>query len=101
MRFLVHFTIPHEPFNSYVRDGSAGAKLARIIEETKPEHILFTDQHGGRGGTAVYNLNDVSDIPKIAEPWFLTFDAELEFKPAMTPEDLMKADLEELGKKWA
>jgi hypothetical protein len=100
MRFLVHSTIPHEPFNSYVRDGSVGAKIGKILEATKPEHIYFCDQHGGRGGTAVYHLNDNSDIPKIAEPWFLTFDAELDFKAAMAPEDLMKADLEGLGKTW-
>ena len=42
----------------------------------------------------------VVDIPKMAEPWFLTFNATMEFQPVMTPEDLVKAGLEELGKSW-
>jgi hypothetical protein len=41
---------------------------------------------------------DASDIPKMAEPWFLMFNATVEFQPVMTPEDLVKAGLEELGK---
>ncbi len=78
MRYLVHISIPHEPFNQYAREGSAGAKLQQVLEATKPEAMYFTDQHGGRGGTAVYNVDSASDIPSIAEPWFMTFEAELE-----------------------
>jgi hypothetical protein len=41
-----------------------------------------------------------SDVPKLAEPWFLTFNASVEFRIAMSAEDLAKADLESAGKKW-
>jgi hypothetical protein len=37
----------------------------------------------------------------LAEPWFLTFNAQVEFRVAMTPEDLARSNLEALGKKWA
>jgi hypothetical protein len=37
----------------------------------------------------------------LAEPWFLQFNAEVEYRIAMTPEDLGRADLGALGKKWA
>jgi len=37
----------------------------------------------------------------LAEPWFLTFNAHVEFRVAMTPEDLGRANLDALGKKWA
>ena len=37
------------------------------------------------------NLQDASQIPAIAEPWFLAFDASVEFPAAMTLEDLKKA----------
>ena len=44
---------------------------------------------------------DPSKIPALAEPWFLTFNADVELRVAMTPEDLARAGLEALGKKWA
>ncbi len=49
----------------------------------------------------IVNIDSPSDIPRLAEPWFLTFNAEVEFRVAMSPEDLGHADLDSLGKKWA
>jgi len=46
------------------------------------------------------NVNTPSDIPVLAEPWFLNFEADCEFRIAMTPEDLQRAGLDALGKKW-
>ena len=48
----------------------------------------------------VVDLPDPSKIPALAEPWFLTFQADVEFRIAMTPDDLMKAGLDDLGKQW-
>jgi hypothetical protein len=74
--------------------------MARILEETKPEAAYFTSTDGNRGGYLVYDISKASEIPRLAEPWFINFDAKVEFMPAMTPEDLQKAGLENLGKKW-
>jgi|SRR5271156_1989081 len=101
MRMLMHIQLPPEPFNTAVRDGTAGPKMQKILEAIKPEATYFTEQGGRRGGTLVVNLNDPSDVPSFAEPWFLTFNAEVEFRIAMTPEDLARANLDALGKKWA
>ena len=101
MRMLMHVQLPLEPFNTAVRDGSAGQKIQRILEAIKPEAAYFSEHNGRRGGTCVVNVNDPSDVPALAEPWFLTFNAEVEFRIAMTPEDLGRANLESLGKKWA
>ena len=43
---------------------------------------------------------DPSKVPAFAEPWFLTFNADVQFRVVMTPEDLKKAGLDEIGKKW-
>ena len=48
----------------------------------------------------VVDLPDATKIPVLAEPWFLTFAADVEFKIAMTVEDLKKAGLEELAGTW-
>ncbi|MGH8709994.1 MAG: panthothenate synthetase [Burkholderiales bacterium] len=101
MRMLVQVKIPHEKFNAAVRDGSAGKKIKRILEETKPEAVYFTEYNGQRGAIMIINLDDPSKIPSFAEPWFLSFDADVEFHAVMTPEELGRAGLDELGKKWA
>jgi hypothetical protein len=101
MRMLMHVHLPLEPFNTAVRDGSAGPKIQRIIEAIQPEAVYFSEQDGKRGGVLVVNVEDSSQVPALAEPWFLFFNAEVEFRIAMTPEDLARANLEEPGKKWA
>jgi hypothetical protein len=101
MRMLLDITIPHEPFNSLIRKGEAGKKLGAILEALKPEAIYFSEHEGKRGAVAIINMADPSQIPAIAEPWFLTFNADVKFRIAMTPEDLKKSGLDEVGKKWA
>lgn len=101
MRMLLHVKIPHQTFNAAVKDGSAGAKLKRILEETKPEAVYFTEYNGRRGAIMIVDLATASAIPAIAEPWFLSFDADVEFHAVMTPEELGQAGLDELGKKWS
>jgi hypothetical protein len=100
MRFVLHISLPVEKFNQAVRDGSAGEKLRRILEETKPEAAYFCANEGKRGGFLVVDLADPSEIPRFAEPWFLLFDASVEFLPTMTPQDLGRAGLDQLGKQW-
>ena len=101
MRMLLHVKLPHEPFNTAVKDGTAGAKMQRILQEQKPEAIYFTEYQGRRGAILIVNVDDPSKVPAFAEPWFLTFNADCEFHIVMTPEDLAKAGLDELGKKWS
>ena len=92
--------IPHEPFNTLVKDGKAGEIIGKILDNLKPESIYFTEQDGTRGAVAVINVDDSSQIPSFSEPFFLNFEADCEFRVAMSPGDLAKAGLEELGKKW-
>jgi hypothetical protein len=100
MRMLLNIRIPHEPFNAFVRDGTIGKVMASILEEAKPEAAYFTEQDGTRGAILIVNVNDPSEIPALAEPWFLKFNADCQFRIVMVPEDLKKAGLENLGSKW-
>jgi hypothetical protein len=100
MRFIMHVSMPVEKFNEALRDGSAAKKLGRILEETKPEAAYFTAKDGKRGGYIIVNLANASELPRLAEPWFLNFNATVEFMPVMVPEDLQKAGLDDIAKKW-
>jgi hypothetical protein len=100
MRMLLNIRIPHEPFNTFVRDGTIGALMERILAEMKPEAAYFTSENGTRGAILIVNLEEPSQIPKFAEPWFLSFNADCEFRVVMVADDLKKAGLESLGAKW-
>jgi hypothetical protein len=101
MRVMFTISLPTEPFNALARKGTLGQKIGKILEETKPESFYFTGNRYGRGAVAVFDVQDSSDIPHVAEPWFLTFNAEIEYGPAITPEELAKSGLEEIVKKWS
>jgi len=100
MRLLMNVTLPHEPFNTAVRDGSVGKTIEDILKETKAEAVYFTERNGHRGALLILDLADPSKIPAVAEPWFLAFNADVEFRIVMTAEDLKKAGLADVGKKW-
>jgi len=100
MRILMIVRFYHEPFNTAVKDGSVGSKMDAILAEMKPEAVYFTELDGLRTGIIITDLENPSMIPALSEPWFLTFNADVEFHVVMTPEDLQKAGLETLGKKW-
>ncbi len=101
MQMLVHVKLPHKEFNEYVKDGSVGKKINKILEEIKPKAVYFTEFQGHRGALMIIDLASESDVPRIAEPWFLIFNADVEFHIVMTPDILEKAGLDKLGKKWA
>jgi hypothetical protein len=58
------------------------------------------EEHGKRSGVFIVEVADASRIPFFAEPFFLQFNAECRFRIAMSAEDLGRAGLDELGKKW-
>ncbi|MCH8273302.1 MAG: panthothenate synthetase [Armatimonadetes bacterium] len=100
MRMLVYVEFPVEKFNAMVRDGTAGPMLKRIMDDLRPESCHFIENHGCRGCMLTIEVAEPSSVPSIAEPFFLNFDAKVEFHICMTPEDLGKAGLDELAKKW-
>ena len=101
MRVMMIARMPHKEFNAALKDGSVGQKMNAILEDLKPESVYFTEMNGLRTAVLVVNIEKSSQIPSVAEPWFLTFNADVEFHPTMSPEDLQQAGLDKLGKKWA
>lgn len=101
MRMLLNVKLPNTEFNAAIRDGSVSKKMGQILEEIRPEAAYFTEQNGQRSALLIVDIDDPAKIPMLAEPWFLVFNANVELKVIMTPEDLKRAGLEELGRKWS
>ena len=103
MRFLMKVNIPVESGNTAAKAGKLGATIQSILADLKPEAVYFTDNNGQRAGFIFFEMKDASEIPTVAEPWFLAFDASIEIHPVMVPEDLAKAGsrIENAVKKYA
>lgn len=101
MRMLLEISFPHQEFNNAVREGSAGDTMNRIIKESKPEAVYFTEQDGKRGCIMIVDVADPSKVPAFAEPWFLQFNADVKFRIVISPEELERAGLDALGRTWA
>ncbi|CAI8858912.1 panthothenate synthetase [Pseudomonas sp. fls2-241-R2A-110] len=100
MKMLMMVECPNEPFNSLIKAGTAGQVIERILESIKPEAAYFTEQDGMRGGIFLVDVNEPSDIPALAEPFFLNFNASCKFRIMLSAQDLQKADLGRLGQTW-
>ena len=81
-----------EAGNAAAKAGTLGSTVEKIVADLKPEAVyFFNGDNGNRSGSIVFDLKDSSQIPAVAEPWFLAFNARVEFHPAMTVADLKKA----------
>jgi Domain of unknown function (DUF3303) len=91
MRLMIKVQWDVEAGNAIIRSGKLPSVIDSYITEHKPEAVYFSAEGGKRGGILVVNVDDVSKIPALAEPWFLAANASVEIIPVMTPQDLAKA----------
>ena len=102
MRFLLKVNIPVDAGNAAAKAGKLGGTIQSILADLKPEAVYFTDDKGQRTAFIFLDMQEASQIPAIAEPWFLAFNAHVEIHPVMVPDDLMKAGpaIEQAVKKY-
>ena len=91
MRFLLKVNIPVESGNLAAKAGKLGATIQSIVADLRPEAVYFTDNNGQRTAFIFLEMQDASQIPAIAEPWFLAFNASVEIHPVIVANDLARA----------
>ncbi len=96
MRILLKAQLDTEAANKAITDGRMPGIMQETFERLKPEAAYFGPEDGVRTSYYVFDLQDPSDIPVIAEPLFQELRARLTWTPVMNQEDLQKG-LSQLG----
>ncbi|MEI6888538.1 MAG: hypothetical protein ACOYM0_02540 [Bacteroidales bacterium] len=91
MKYIMKIRMSIEKGNQALKDPEFGHKMSSLLSDIKAEAAYFTTICGQRGAYVIINLNDASEIPAVAEPFYLWLDADIDFLPAIRPEDLAKA----------
>jgi hypothetical protein len=90
MRTLLKITLDVAASNKAIMDGSLPKIVKMTMEKIKPEAAYFLTHEGFRSAFMVFDMKDPSEIPQIAEPFFIAMNARVEFTPVMNAEELQK-----------
>jgi hypothetical protein len=88
MRMLMKVQMPTGAGNDAIRDGSLPQVMASSIEALKAEAAYFTAEDGMRTALIFFEMNDSSDIPPAAEPFFMGLGANITFSPVMNAQEM-------------
>jgi hypothetical protein len=97
MRMLLKVQMEVEAGNRAIRDGSLAETLDRVMGQIQPEAAYFTALDGKRTALIFFDMESPSQIPSVAEPFFMGLDAAIEIVPAMNAEDV-RTGIEEASK---
>ena len=101
MRMMLKVSIPVDKGNETIQDGSLPRMMQAILGDLKPEAAYFLAFEGARTALIFLNMDDSSQMPEVAEPFFMAFEADVDFYPVMNADDLAKglpASMERLKK---
>ncbi|WP_434589862.1 hypothetical protein [Streptomyces sp. A5-4] len=90
MRVMLRACLDTKISNEAIKNGTLPKVMETMIQRLKPEAAYFGPTEGGRSCTFVFDMQDSSQMPTIAEPLFQELGARIEIHPVMNPDDLRK-----------
>ncbi|WP_055531650.1 DUF3303 family protein [Streptomyces alboniger] len=90
MRVMLRARLDTQASNEAIRSGALPKIMQALTETLKPEAAYFGPSDGARSCTFVFDMQDSSQMPTIAEPLFEQLGAEIDIHPVMNTEDLQK-----------
>ena len=91
MRVLVKVTIPTEAGNKMLRKPDFPDLMKGILAALKPEAAYYMSLGGQRCCMFIANMESSSQIPAVAEPFWLAMGANVEIVPVMNQDDFNQA----------
>ena len=90
MRTMLTVSIPVAKGNAAIKDGSLPKTMEGFMSEFKPEAAYFYPANGRRTAVMFFDLKEPSQIPVVAERFFMALDAEVTMTTVMNADDLKK-----------
>ena len=90
MRTMLRVAMPVEKGNQAIQNGTLPKVMMSAIQELKPEAAYFYPENGKRACLMVFDMKDPSQIPLVAERFFVELNAEVTLTPVMNADDLKK-----------
>lgn len=88
MRIMLTAVLPNDAGSAAIRDGTLGPTIQQILGELKPEAAYFALEDGQRTAHIICNIDQPSEMVRLAEPFFFAFGAKVTIKPVMIAADL-------------
>ncbi|MFI0410771.1 DUF3303 family protein [Actinomadura sp. 3N508] len=76
--------------NEALASGRLPEVMESLMAKLNPEAAYFGPSQGGRSCTIVFDMQDSSTLPTIAEPLFQELGARIEIQPVMNADDMRK-----------
>ena len=90
MRMMLKVRLEVEAANKAIRDGTLPKIMQGVFAKIHPEASYFLAENGLRTALVFFDMKDPSEIPQIAEPFFMALNAKVDFIPVMNGDDLQK-----------
>ncbi|WP_432135656.1 MULTISPECIES: DUF3303 family protein [unclassified Streptomyces] len=90
MRVMLRARLDTQVSNEAIKNGTLPKIMQSMAERLHAEAAYFGPSEGGRSCTFVFDMQDSSLLPTIAEPLFQELGARIEIQPVMNTEDMQK-----------
>ena len=88
MRMLMKVQMPTGSGNDAIKDGTLPQVMASSLEALKAEAAYFVAEDGMRTALIFFEMNDSSEIPPAAEPFFMGLGANITLSPVMNAQEM-------------